>query len=66
LSGETRGVKSLICPTAQAKNFSQGDWTGFFDLPVGQKIQAAGAIEQPVRRDIFEFDLRQNESPRFQ
>ena len=35
-SGETRGVKPLICPTAKAKYFSQEGWTGFFDLPVGQ------------------------------
>jgi hypothetical protein len=27
LSGETRGVKPLICPTTEAKYFSQQDWT---------------------------------------
>jgi hypothetical protein len=29
LSGETGEVKSLICPTAKAKYFSKGGWTGF-------------------------------------
>ena len=28
-SGETRGFKSLICPTAKAEYFSQQGWTGF-------------------------------------
>ena len=28
-SGETRGFKSLICPTAKAEYFSQRGWTGF-------------------------------------
>jgi hypothetical protein len=28
LSGETGGVKSLICPTAKAKYFSREVWTG--------------------------------------
>ncbi|MEA2808131.1 MAG: hypothetical protein QOJ17_2272 [Rhodospirillaceae bacterium] len=29
LSGETGGVKPLICPTTEAKYFSKGGWTGF-------------------------------------
>jgi hypothetical protein len=33
-SGETRGDKPLICPTAEAKYFSREGWTGFSDLPV--------------------------------
>jgi hypothetical protein len=33
-SGETRGVKPLICPTAKAKYFYAKVWTGFADLPV--------------------------------
>ena len=33
-SGETRRVKSLICPTRQAENFLGRDWTGILDLPV--------------------------------
>src|SRR5260370_40440765 len=32
LSGETRGVKSLICPTRQADNFSREVWTGQITL----------------------------------
>ncbi len=35
-SGETGEVKSVICPTAKAKYFSETGWTGFWgDLPVG-------------------------------
>ena len=35
-SGETGGVKSVICPTAKAKYFCKRGWTGFWgDLPVG-------------------------------
>ncbi|MFH0300427.1 hypothetical protein AAFX91_24995, partial [Bradyrhizobium sp. 31Argb] len=30
--GETRGVKSLICPTTEAECFSRGDWTGQITL----------------------------------
>jgi hypothetical protein len=33
-SGETRGVKSLICPTAKAEYFCSEHWTVFADLPV--------------------------------
>jgi len=33
-SGETRGVKSLICPTAKAEYFRSEHWTAFADLPV--------------------------------
>jgi hypothetical protein len=33
-SGETRGVKSAICPTAKAEYFRSEYWTGFADLPV--------------------------------
>jgi hypothetical protein len=36
LSGETGGETPLICPTRQGEYFFGGDWTGFFDLPVGQ------------------------------
>jgi hypothetical protein len=29
----------VICPTPEAKYFYKEGWTGFFDLPVGQKLQ---------------------------
>jgi hypothetical protein len=40
LSGETGGEKPLICPTAKAKYFFGGGWTGFSDLPVGLDFDA--------------------------
>jgi hypothetical protein len=33
-SGETRGFKSVICPTAKAEYFCCEHWTVFTDLPV--------------------------------
>ena len=34
-SGETGGIKPVICPTTKAEYFCREHWTAFADLPVG-------------------------------
>jgi hypothetical protein len=53
---ETRGFKSLICPTAKAENFCAKGWTGnSADLPVGQN-SPHGPDHRLKRKPAFTFD----------